>query len=162
MSTRGAIARNTTPGTKPWKFKGVYHHWDSYPAGLGETLYHMYRGEFNRDIKKMLEYLIDEHPAGWSTVNGERKAFEDREWEVTEKNASASGVEWAYVFDDDATMHILASYYDPDSEFAGQKMIGKFGQGDPKGVWNEIARINLNDDSEPDWEGIHKQTKGGN
>lgn len=65
MSTRGAIARVTGDG-----FQGVYHHWDSYPSGLGATLFHLYNGHFDRDLEKMLKVLIDDHPAGWSTING--------------------------------------------------------------------------------------------
>lgn len=65
MSTRSVIARKTEQG-----FEGVYHHWDGYPAGLGRTLYQAYNGYFGRDLDKMLAFLIDQHPAGWSTING--------------------------------------------------------------------------------------------
>ena|SRR5438445_3466511 len=65
MSTRGLIARATGEA----RFKGVYHHWDSYPSGgLGETLVSLYRVHFGRDLQRMLEFLIDLHPAGWSTI----------------------------------------------------------------------------------------------
>lgn len=64
MSTRGCIARIKDTG-----FEGVYHHWDSYPSGLGNTLWNLYHEHFNHDINAMLEYLIDNHPAGWSTIN---------------------------------------------------------------------------------------------
>ena len=66
MSTRSCIARTTGEGT----FRGVYHHWDGYPSGLGVTLFHLYRNHFNKDLNAMLEFLIDQHPAGWSTING--------------------------------------------------------------------------------------------
>jgi len=65
MSTRGCIARSTGEGT----FKGVYHHWDGYPSGLGATLFQIYRTHFGRDLEAMLNFLIDQHPAGWSTIN---------------------------------------------------------------------------------------------
>lgn len=126
MSTRGAIARLTN--VVPLCFAGRYHHWDSYPSGLGRTLWHLYHGPFKRDLKKMLNILIDEHPAGWSTINGadftltagfdewnpdvEQPDVEqmdrpqcychgdrnEEEWLVTEENAAGSGVEWVYVF----------------------------------------------------------------
>ena len=64
MSTRGAIVRVDGDG-----FKGVYHHWDSYPSGLGATLFSLYQGHFNHDLERMLKELIDDHPAGWSTIN---------------------------------------------------------------------------------------------
>jgi hypothetical protein len=66
MSTRGCIARVAGEG----KFEGVYHHWDSYVTGLGATLYKLYTGHFERDLGKMLTFLIDKHGAGWSTING--------------------------------------------------------------------------------------------
>lgn len=66
MSTRGAIARATGVG----QFAGRYHHWDSYPSGLGATLHELYNGFFACDVRAMLRTLIDEHPAGWSTING--------------------------------------------------------------------------------------------
>jgi hypothetical protein len=65
MSTRSCIARITGEGT----FKGVYHHWDGYPTGLGATLFRTYRRHFKRDLEGMLTFLIETHPAGWSTVN---------------------------------------------------------------------------------------------
>lgn len=65
MSTRSVIARKTEQG-----FQGVYHHWDGYPSGLGRTLYQAYNSHFGRDLDKMLVFLIDQHPAGWSTING--------------------------------------------------------------------------------------------
>ena len=65
MSTRGCIARSTGEGT----FKGVYHHWDGYPTALGATLWKLYHGHFKRDLGGMLTFLIERHPAGWSTIN---------------------------------------------------------------------------------------------
>ena len=64
MSTNGIIARSTGEGT----FEGRYHHWDSYPNGLGVALVELYRGHFQRDLSRMLQVLLDKHPAGWSTI----------------------------------------------------------------------------------------------
>jgi hypothetical protein len=65
VSTNGIIARSTGEGT----FAGVYHHWDSYPnEGLGHFLIHILTGHFDNDLARMLHFLIDEHPAGWSTI----------------------------------------------------------------------------------------------
>ena len=66
MSTNGIIARSTGEGT----FKGRYHHWDSDPSGLGVTLVELYRGHFTHDLSRMLQVLLDKHPAGWSTIVG--------------------------------------------------------------------------------------------
>lgn len=123
MATRGAIARRTGEHT----FTGIYHHWDSYPEGLGKTLFELYNGFFKRDLDAMLRVLLDEHPAGWSTINGADFSLPagyhnttteeiangtpkgpacychgDRNEtgnEVTEETASDTGCEFVYVFD---------------------------------------------------------------
>lgn len=64
MSTRSIIARATGEAT----FQGVYHHWDGYPTGLGKYLTEILVGPFAGDLPRMLRTLIDEHPAGWSTI----------------------------------------------------------------------------------------------
>jgi len=65
VSTNGIIARSTGEGT----FEGVYHHWDSYPnQGLGQFLIRTLTGHFQNDLARMLRFLIDEYPAGWSTI----------------------------------------------------------------------------------------------
>ena len=171
MSTRGAIARVNGDG-----FKGVYHHWDSYPSGLGASLMNLYQGHFNRDLEKMLKELIDNHPAGWSTINdadfrlapryveiskkdvtsdGKRGpecyCHGDRHEEtqvVTEKNAADIGCEWVYAFNDKNQMVVLSSYNED-----GKKMIGMFGMGNPDARWCVKAIIDL-DGTEPDWENL--------
>ncbi len=65
MSTRSCIARKTGESS----FVGVYHHWDGYPSALGATLYELYNAHFHKDLAAMLSFLIDQHPAGWSTIN---------------------------------------------------------------------------------------------
>lgn len=65
MGTRSVIARPDGTG-----FKGVYHHWDGYPSGVGATLFLARRAFFDGDTEAMLRFLIDEHPAGWSSING--------------------------------------------------------------------------------------------
>lgn len=63
MSTRSIIARAVGDG-----FRGRYHHWDGYPTGLGKALWGLHRGHFEGDLARMLRALIDDHPAGWSTI----------------------------------------------------------------------------------------------
>lgn len=65
MATRGMIAKKTESG-----FIGRYHHWDAYPEALGKTLHTLYNGTFNKNAEAMMHTLIDEHPAGWSSING--------------------------------------------------------------------------------------------
>ena len=170
MSTRGAIVRFTNGETTEWS--GRYHHWDSGPQWLGATLWGLYHGHFQKDLRRMLEVLIDEHPAGWSTIND--TDFEmapgfhegagrpqtnrplcychgDRSEDallVTHDNAADIGCEYVYGFDEGPTLVVLSSFCAD-----GDKMIGMFGMGDPKAVWKEIGRIPL-EGPEPDWDRI--------
>lgn len=64
MGTRGIIARKTPGG-----WLGRYHHWDSYPTGLGKMLFGLANGHFKGDLKGMMRVLTVEH-TGWSTING--------------------------------------------------------------------------------------------
>ena len=64
MSTNGIVARSTGERT----FEGRYHHWDSYPSGLGVTLVELYRSHFKPNLSRMLQVLLNEHPAGWRTI----------------------------------------------------------------------------------------------
>ena len=153
MATRSCIVRTSDNGST---FKGVYHHWDGYPEGLGQTLLSLYVGHFRRDLSAMLRFLIDDHPAGWSTINGGDFNVEpgfdgdgpqcychgvrsEEAWEVTEENASGSGCEYAYAFDEEnETLYVLSSYCD-----TGQKMVGMFGFGDPDATWRVMGQIDL-------------------
>lgn len=166
MSTRGAIVRSKGNG----KFIGVYHHWDSYPSGLGATLFRIRNGHFKGDTNAMLKVLIDEHTA-WSTIvnanfamvpaysergdqpkcycHGERS---DENTLITHKDASSCGCEWVYSFSKDGKfMYVLSSY-----RRNGHKMIGMFGLGDPKSVWSMIAKVDLNG-KEPLWDEIREK-----
>jgi hypothetical protein len=155
----------------PLEFRGVYHHWDSYPSGLGQALFQARNQAFGKDTEGMLGALIDQHPAGWSTIvgrtfghmsgDGGKKARSRRYrgdepqcychggrqepgWLVTQKNAASSGVEYAYAFDG-SKMFVLASFCRD-----GSKMVGMFGAGDPEAGWSVIAAVDL-DGPEPDW-----------
>lgn len=71
MSTRGMIARLAPDGSKI----GTYHHFDSYPSGLGQALHRLYNrevaeGGFGKDLIYMHRVLLEEHPAGWSNITG--------------------------------------------------------------------------------------------
>lgn len=166
MGTRGVIARRTNQG-----FTGRYHHWDSYPHGLGATLFTARNRHFKRDTQAMLKYLLDDHPAGWSTINrgdfAERPGYEEMGFKttgpkcychggrsetervVTQENATEIGCEWAYVFDGDS-MLVLSSEYK-----GRRKMIGAFGHGGSKDetYWRVVATVDLNGEV-PNWEAI--------
>lgn len=168
MSTRGCIVRMDGD-----RFEGRYHHWDSYPTALGATLFELFNGHFKRDLESMLKYLIDDHPAGWSTINNADFTMEpgfinrsgddskykhgpecychgkrsEKPWVVTDENASESGCEYAYGFTPGSTvMRVMASFCDN-----GAKMIGMLGSGDPDAKWSMLADVDLLGD-EPDWE----------
>lgn len=172
MATRAVIARATGDQT----FEGVYHHWDGYPSALGATLFELYNKEFDQNSERMLKVLIDDHKAGWSTIN---KAdftlasgfYEDRKRDnrpqcychgdrsepanlLTERTASGCGCEYAYVFrKTDAgndEMLVRSSYRDN-----GSKMIGAFGAGDPAATWRTIGVVLLNG-AEPDWKAMQE------
>jgi len=171
MSTRGVIARRNGDG-----FTGRYHHWDSYPSGLGKTLFKWAK---LMPLDQMLKMLLDDHPAGWSTIVGTDPKLEPGYVELdnksapnrprcychgdrsepqddilTEANASAVGCEYAYVFDEQRrTMAILSSYCRD-----GHKMIGMFGMGDPEAAWRLVATIDL-DGEEPDWEELDNRAR---
>lgn len=188
MSTRAAIARPNGDG-----FLGRYHHWDGYPEGLGQTLYWLAQPNMVReahglpltpwdgDVEKMLTVLIDEHPAGWSTINDKdfrlTPGYDDTKftapsgaesnapecychgtrteegWDVDENNASGSGCEYAYVISDNRKMTVLSSYAEFDGE--RQKMIGFFGMGAEDAEWQPIGYVDL-DAPPPDWEAMYK------
>ena len=176
MSTRSVIARTVNPDEKEqiW-FEGRYHHWDGYPSGLGAMLWELYHGHFNRDIKAMMKVLIDDHPAGWSTICNKDFNFEPGYVEYDSENpdddtrpvcfchgsrsedshlhtnetASGSGCEYAYVIDEDShTMLICSSYCE-----SGGKMIGMFGSGDDDATWITIESVDFNG-SEPVWDKV--------
>jgi hypothetical protein len=173
MGTRGCIARRTGE----FSFKGRYHHWDSYPSGLGAALFALNRGHFGGDTAAMLRVLLDEHKAGWSTILGADFSLPPEPVDgrtddaprgpscychggrsetaslLTEKNAAGSGVEYAYAFTDGGAMLVLSSYHP-----SGGKMVGYFGSGNPRSHWRLLATVNLDGDA-PNWEAI--EARGG-
>jgi hypothetical protein len=66
MSTRSVIARPIAGAEL--RFAGRYCHSDGYPSGVGKTLFEAVNGYFNGDIGAMLTLLLDDHPAGWSSL----------------------------------------------------------------------------------------------
>ena len=148
MATRGAIFRKRGD-----ELVGRYHHWDSYPEGLGATLFEWAR-EFGWDLERMMEFLIDRHPAGWSTIVM-RKPFapigygvevgpecychgvrHDPPHELHSLDDAAScGAEWAYVIDPGAAvMEVWKRTWDDDDEWS----------------WKLVATVSLVG-PEPDW-----------
>ena len=131
MSTRGCIARLTS--ANPIKFKGVYHHWDSDPPSLGK---HLWNRIWNYGLRSALEYIIDEHPAGWSSLQEDKcYCHRDRKsppFEVNEENFANMMIEWVYAFDKN-TMYIMIP------ETRGQTIVAKVKILGPEPDWKEIA-----------------------
>lgn len=170
MSTRAIIAR-PTPGDG---FEGRYHHWDGYPSGLGHTLFELANGHFADNLPRMMQVLCDEHPAGWSTINGKNFSLasgfteDSRKRDKSERpecychgdrseeamtlthDGDDGGAEWAYVIDEHAgTMAILEKRWED-----GKHATGFFGIEQGEGSrWTIRAIVHLND-MEPNWKAI--------
>ena len=165
MSTRGIIARPDP--LHGWV--GRYHHWDSYPHGLGRALWSALHGPFEGDLRALLRVLLDEHPAGWSTivnadwnlepgyVSGPNEADDHRpqcychgaRHEPPQPWATPGadwGAEWVYVLD--AIARTMTVYEAIDAD--GAPAIGMWGVNPARLAWKEIAVIPL-DGPEPDW-----------
>lgn len=144
MSTRAVIARVTG---ETWV--GRYHHFDGYPTALGKGLWDLLHGHFAGDLAAMLAVLIDQHPAGWSSIvecdfslepgiermNNKRPrcychgGTDNKEWEIQETDTE-HWLEWGYVFDEATRqMRILHWYQD---------------------TWLPVTRVAL-DGPEPEW-----------
>ncbi|MEK9135779.1 MAG: hypothetical protein AAB393_01545, partial [Bacteroidota bacterium] len=128
------------------------------------SLFRLRNEKFKGDTAAMLDVLIDQHPAGWSTLFGtdfdlkpgfrhnphlgERNpeidscpqcyCHGDRHepgHTVTHKNAAMGGMEYAYLFQG-SKMLVAASFLEDE-----ERMIGMFGVGDPGAIWAVIAAV---------------------
>ncbi|MBZ5722936.1 MAG: hypothetical protein LAO03_21555 [Acidobacteriia bacterium] len=169
MSTRACIARKTGPTT----FQGVYHHWDGYPTALGATLWSLYHGHFKRDLEKMLSLLIDEHPAGWSTINNADfklpAAYQEAKYRKKRNgdNDYSKPIPHGPIcychggrHEEKKLMHVLERVYTDNAvstggaNLGGKHMVGMFGCGAPGHQrWQDLAAVAL-DGPEPDWESL--------
>src|SRR5229473_6991035 len=170
MSTRGVIARATGEA----KFAGRYHHSDGFGIGLGDTLIALYRGHFKRDLERMLAYLIDEHPAGWSTivhkdlslkpgytwqrVVGNGKSFEEYSKlpDYRRPNCFCHGdrhEEGFLITENDDTDCEFAYVFDVENKTMHVLDRAKQPQGTGY-YWRDIGRIELDSDQQADWDEI--------
>jgi hypothetical protein len=122
-------------------------------------------------LADLLHLLIDEHPAGWSTINGANLSLTPVYMELGKKSDLADGerpaecychgdrseeaqpitetddmgMEWAYIFDEEAgTMAVLERIAE------GRHGTGFFGVGPLSVRWTIRAVLPL-DGPEPDW-----------
>jgi hypothetical protein len=151
MGTRGVIAE-----AYKGSWRGRYHHWDSYPTMLGETLWKLYNGHFKKDLRYMVKFLIQNH-SHWSTINGKFDCMEchcgpeggKKEPYLTPKDDT--GTEWAYVLDvKKRTMTVLRHVWE---EGGGNYTGYGFAQAAEPLTWSHVAVVKL-DDKKVDWERI--------
>jgi hypothetical protein len=145
---------------------------NGHPRGAGKLLWDLYHTVFDRDILMMQSVLIDRHPAGWLTINGDWsqpigyvKSGGARgpqcfchgdcpmpRWDITERNAVAWKCEFAYLLFRDPTggprMRLLASYC-----IDGSKFVGLLGNASEGVTWRQVQNIGLNG-VEPNWQGL--------
>lgn len=155
MGTRGMIARRRGDG-----FEGAYHHWDSYPEGLGATLHRELVGLSVEELRKKLDFLLSH---SWSTVCADwtkAPGFDGDGPEcychgsrseghrlISVEDAAPCGVEYVYLIEpEERRIRILSSF-----RADGSKMVGAFGCGDPDASWGEIGVIDLTDATEPEF-----------
>lgn len=101
MSTRAIIARPHP--TDPTRWTGTYVHSDGYPTVSGQAVWNQVVDRFGKDPEKAAQYLIDQHPTGWSYVTDEeavcychdRGEGTDTPAVLTEKDAG--GIDYTYV-----------------------------------------------------------------
>lgn len=113
MSTRSVVAR---VGKHEGTFEGRYVHWDGSPSTRGPLLWQIIRKQFKGDLKKALVHLIDEHPAGWSSLEHGNcychpRRSKNAEWRrrkpepavlFTDKDMADTDAEWVYAFDEES------------------------------------------------------------
>ena len=114
MSTRSAIGRVAGDS-----FEGRYHHFDGYPTGTGQLFAE--RARDAGDLEAYLAYIVDEHKAGWSSLDDDRC---DCHWEGREEPNGGDPIrdcdlfiEWAYAIDAKArTLGVWVSVKDGSGE----------------------------------------------
>lgn len=162
MATRGIIGRTTPSG-----FIARHHHWDSNPRCLGKTLYNAYQRVFNKDIVKMMHFLIDGHPAGWSTIVGKdlslKPGFSDideRRIEGYQESEKARRAECYCHGDRHESEQTIRSFTDAWVSWAEYAYIINEAShlmiiyARSAGEWIMIAKVELNG-YEPDWKALN-------
>ena len=153
MSTRSLIARPTDGG-----LTGVYHHYDGYPSGLGQSLWHaIHEGA---DVETFRKQLIDDHPGGWATwphrcfCHSDRPDHEPMISTCRCLVGDSSGcsplfLEWVYAIGDEA-LDVLASV----QVHRGVEVVGAGREYDPGYNHLLVARIPYDLPDEPKWDEI--------
>jgi len=156
MATRGIIAIQNKTG-----FKGGYHHWDSYPTGLGEYLFDTFQQEGWAIVERGTQHT-------WSSLSSDEchccGTMSDGR---TEKFRAADdktdcGAEYAYAFqheswtDNSGEKHDTHYMHIYGKQSGGKQVIEMFGMTTPNSEWALIASIDLNG-SKPDFKKIEQE-----
>lgn len=67
MGTRSAVG---APLQESGTWRAVYVHWDGYPDNMVPVLLRLVNEVYAGDYEAAVRYLVDEHPQGWSSLNG--------------------------------------------------------------------------------------------
>lgn len=69
MGTRALIGYKTMDSSFNYVkiLRGVYHHWDGYPTGVGRKLYDLMQQNQFEDVNMLLGVLLS-HPTGYSSL----------------------------------------------------------------------------------------------
>lgn len=116
MGTRSAVGEVVGEG----QYRAVYVHWDGYPEHMVPVLFRLHAAH-DGDVSRLIRYLIDEHPMGWSSLRGTGRParmraeheegfdlhYDDDEGEAIIRGTLKAppehdmGIEWLYLVDDD-------------------------------------------------------------
>jgi hypothetical protein len=136
----------------------------------------LYRGHFQRDLERMLQYLIDEHPAGWSSIvhkdftlkpgyTWQKAVADGAKYEVYSKRPDYRRPNWFCHGTRNEEAFQITETSDTDCEFAYvfetvddkniMHVLDRAKQ--PQGTgyfWCDIGRIELDSNDPVDWDEI--------
>ncbi len=171
MSTRSVIAERQGDG-----WRGVYHHSDGYPHGLGCYIFRLIRQKYKGNVRTFLDYALG-HDGGWSHIfpgrllvagKGGRDHYSEREafqcfchgyFARRDKVKPGQGggvqthdkhgfdIEWVYVLDPEAKTMAVIKHAASDSCPDRPSLSRGVRHGPDFGL---KAVVNL-DGEEPDW-----------
>lgn len=178
MPTHGVIAFANQTGLNQIAWEGRIHSSDSYPTALGRTLWQQFREYFGRDFAAARKYLVEDHPAGFSTIVGADLSlpcgytndFESAWEKLPDGRADFSkplphGAR-CYCHGDRSNEHYLITdadgahypwlYLFVDMGYTVELRIytDKETEGVTVPVWEEVGRIDCTENKEPNWEAV--------
>lgn len=145
MSTRSCIAEPVGDG-----WKGVYAHWDGYPACQGPRIWEDLTGRFQGNVPEFLKQQVHGHPGGWSQFPKTCYCHDpQREREppmiITSEDGdeSALWIEWVYVLGPRALTIFKSVPLERRAAY------------DYRYGWQVVCSLPY--DATPDWEAVQEQ-----